>query len=79
MKKKKAGDTNVWCAYDKLVPIEEVTPRENNPNIHPDKQINLLAKVIKKQGWRAPITVSVSTGLITRGDGRLLAIVECEK
>ncbi|WP_282442293.1 hypothetical protein [Pelotomaculum terephthalicicum] len=33
---------------------------------HPDKQIQLLAKIIKNQGWRAPITVSNRSGFIIR-------------
>ncbi|XWE61981.1 site-specific DNA-methyltransferase [Sporomusa sphaeroides] len=48
-------------------------PNPRNPNQHPPKQIELLAKIIKNQGWRAPITVSTRSGFIVRGHGRLLA------
>ncbi|WP_442404587.1 DNA modification methylase [Lucifera butyrica] len=32
-----------------------------------------MAKIIKNQGWRAPITVSNRSGFVVRGHGRLLA------
>src|SRR5690606_2134297 len=48
-------------------------PNPRNPNQHSDKQIDLLAKIIKHQGWRVPITVSKRSGFVVRGHGRLLA------
>ena len=63
----------VHCAYDELVDIAKLVPNPRNPNRHPDKQIELLAKIIKSQGWRAPITVSTRSGFIVRGHGRLAA------
>lgn len=56
-----------------MVDIEKVIPNPKNPNKHPNKQIDLLAKIIAAQGWRAPITVSKRSGFIVRGHGRLLA------
>jgi ParB-like chromosome segregation protein Spo0J len=56
-----------WWTFTTMVP----NPR--NPNTHPEKQIELLAKIIKNQGWRAPITVSSRSGFIVRGHGRLMA------
>jgi len=44
-----------------------------NPNTHGDSQIALLAKIIRAQGWRAPITVSNRSGFIVKGHGRLQA------
>ena len=44
-----------------------------NPNIHPQKQIDLLAKNINEMGWRSPVTVSKRSGYIIRGHGRLEA------
>lgn len=64
---------NVYCAYDEMVEIEKLIPNSRNPNTHPQKQIELLAKIIKNQGWRAPITVSNRSGFVVRGHGRLLA------
>ncbi|HUT74244.1 MAG TPA: ParB/Srx family N-terminal domain-containing protein [Armatimonadota bacterium] len=48
-------------------------PNPRNPNHHPDSQVRLLARIIKEQGWRAPITVSNRSGFIVRGHARLLA------
>ena len=63
----------IHCAFDKLVPVEKLTPNPRNPNHHPAAQIWLLAKIIEAQGWRAPITVSKRSGFIVRGHGRLEA------
>lgn len=65
-----------------MVPVEEIIPNPRNPNKHPKKQIELLAKIIKAQGWRAPITVSNRSGFIVRGHARLeaaklLGLTEC--
>mgnify|MGYP001201168825 FL=1 len=63
----------VHCAYDEMVDITRLVPNPRNPNQHSDRQIELLAKIIEHQGWRAPITVSKRSGFIVRGHGRLLA------
>jgi DNA modification methylase len=63
----------VFCAHDELVSIERVTGNPRNPNTHPTSQIELLAKIISAQGWRAPITVSTRSGFVVRGHGRLEA------
>ena len=63
----------VFCAYDEMVPIGELRENPRNPNRHPDGQIELLARIISENGWRAPITVSMRSGLIVRGHGRLMA------
>ena len=62
--------TEVKCAHDEMVPVEKLVPNPRNPNKHPAKQIELLAKIIGAQGWRAPITVSTRSGFIVRGHGR---------
>ncbi len=66
-------DIPVHCSHDELVDITVLVPNPRNPNQHSDRQIELLAKIIKNQGWRAPITVSTRSGFIVRGHGRLLA------
>jgi len=63
----------VKCAYSQMMPIEQIIPNPRNPNTHPAKQITLLGKVIKAQGWRSPITVSNLSGFIVRGHARLEA------
>ena len=60
----------VFCAFDEFVDLTKVIPNPRNPNKHPDKQVELLAKIIMNQGWRAPITVSKLSGFIVRGHGR---------
>lgn len=67
------GSIPVFCAYDEIIPTAKALPNPQNPNKHPDKQINLLAEIIKQQGWRAPITISNRSGYIVRGHGRLMA------
>ena len=70
-----AGDIPVFCAFDEAVKIEDVKPNPKNPNMHPDEQIELLAAVIQKRGWRSPVTVSTRSGLVVRGHGRLMAAI----
>jgi len=53
--------------------IEDLKPHPKNPNQHPERQIDLLAKIIKKTGWRSPIIVSRRSGFVTKGHGRLMA------
>jgi ParB-like chromosome segregation protein Spo0J len=62
-----------------MVPLGELKPNPRNPNVHPAKQIELLARIIEAQGWRSPITVSTRSGLIVRGHGRYEAArrLEC--
>lgn len=66
----------VFCAFDSLTAIDDLKPNPNNPNKHPKEQIKQLAKIIKFNGWRAPITVSKRSGFIVRGHGRLAAAKE---
>ena len=73
--KGEAGGIPVFCAFDKIVPVGEVKPNPKNPNQHPEEQIHLLAKIIRAQGWRAPVTVSTLSGLVVRGHGRLMAAI----
>jgi hypothetical protein len=63
----------VECAYNELWPIERLKENPRNPNTHPQKQIDLLAKIIRETGWRSPIVVSARSGYVVKGHGRLLA------
>lgn len=65
-----AGAIPVYCAFDKIVPVEELKPNPKNPNRHPGDQVELLSRVIKEQGWRQPVKVSNLSGLIVSGHGR---------
>jgi len=70
---KTLSDVAVYCSYNEAVDVVNLVPHPKNPNKHSDKQIALLAKVIKSQGWRSPITVSKLSGFIVAGHGRLEA------
>lgn len=63
----------VHCAHSRIAPVGELKPYPRNNKRHPDAQLDMLAKAIKAQGWRAPITVSRQTGYIVRGHARLEA------
>ncbi len=68
-----ADGVEVWCEFGKLVQVDELRPNPRNPNTHPQRQVELLAKNIRHFGWRHPITVSKRSGLIVSGHGRLMA------
>jgi hypothetical protein len=65
-----ASGVKVFCAFDKIVSLTSLVPNPRNPNKHPERQIQILAKIIMNQGWRAPVTVSLRSGFIVRGGGR---------
>lgn len=71
-----ADGIEVWCAYDKLVKIDELLAHPKNPNTHPQNQIKLLAQNIRYHGWRHAIVVSKLSGYIVAGHGRLEAAKE---
>jgi len=56
-----------------LVPVEKLTSDPKNENIHSAKQIEVLAKIIKANGFRQPITVSNRSGYVVVENGRLEA------
>lgn len=68
-----ADPIKIYCSYSKLIDISELKPNPKNNNIHPDNQIEKLAKLIQDHGWRIPITVSNQSGYIVRGHGKLMA------
>lgn len=65
---------------DKIVWVDVGLLKENpkNRNKHPKEQIERLVKIIKYQGWRAPIVVSNRSGYIAAGHGRLMAAKKLE-
>lgn len=63
----------VNCAHTEIVDVDLLVPHPMNANKHGDRQIDLLAKIMKHQGWRHPITVSKRSGFIVAGHGRLMA------
>ena len=66
----------IQCAFDEMVPVHKLVVNPKNPNRHPEKQIELLSKIIDYQGQRSPIVVSSRSGFIVKGHGRLEAIIK---
>lgn len=64
------------CSYTKLVSVEELVKHPKNPNTHTSRQIKLLAKIIKTQGFRSPIVISKRSGFIVKGHGRLESAIK---
>lgn len=48
----------------------------DNPNTHPDEQIEVLIKILKYQGFREAVRVSNNTGFVTVGNGRVIAAIK---
>jgi len=65
----------IKCQYTMLLEPSELKEHPQNPNYHPEKQIEILAKIIKANGFRRPIVVSERTGekVIIKGHGRFMA------
>ena len=70
---KEASGITVHCAHDEMADVTSLIPNPRNPNKHGDKQVAMVAKIIRHQGWRAPIVVSKRSGFIVAGHGRLEA------
>ncbi len=63
----------IHCAYDSVVPIPELKLHPKNRNVHPQEQLDRLAKILDYQGWRYPVKVSKRSGYVTSGHGRIEA------
>lgn len=63
----------VKCSFTEMVDLDLLVQNPRNPNKHPENQIQLLAKIMRHQGWRSPIVVSKRSGFIVKGHGRLMA------
>ena len=57
----------------KIVDIDLLIENPKNNNIHPDDQIERLAKLIKHTGFRNPLVVSNRSGFVLCGHGRINA------
>ena len=67
------SSTTYHCDYSELVALPTLTPHPRNPNKHPDEQVAMLAKSIRRLGWRNPIIVSSRSNFIVAGEGRFQA------
>lgn len=56
-----------------MVDIDLLVENPKNNNIHPQEQIERLAKIIKSSGFRNPLTVSNRSGFVLCGHGRIAA------
>ena len=67
------AEIKICCSHSKMVNIHELVEHPKNPNKHPAKQLEMLAKIIEAQGFRRPIVVSSRSGYVIIGHGRLQA------
>lgn len=68
-----AGEVPIYCAHDAVLALDDIVANPKNPNTHSAEQVELLRKIIKKQGWRSPIVISNRSGFVVKGHGRLMA------
>lgn len=66
----------IYCSHTELADPVSLVANPRNPNTHSEKQVALLAKIIKAQGWRNPIVVSKRSGFIVKGHCRLAAALK---
>lgn len=76
VKLEKPEDPRVFCSHTEMRDPASLVEHPRNYNTHPAEQIRLLAKIIKHQGWRNPITVSKRSGYVVKGHGRLAAALQ---
>lgn len=72
---KQIDGISVHCSHDEIILLSKLRPNPENPNTHPDEQIELLAEMIRGNGWRDRITVSNRSGMIVKGHGRYMAAI----
>jgi|TARA_R100000482_G_scaffold124858_2_gene79469 hypothetical protein len=74
-------EIKVFCSHTEMRDPVSLVEHPRNYNTHPAEQIRLLAKIIKHQGWRNPITVSKRSGYVVKGHGRLAAamLLKCNE
>lgn len=56
------------------IPIDEITPYENNAKMHPTEQVAQIVDSIVKNGFCDPVAVWGKDNIIVEGHGRLLAL-----
>ena len=61
------------CEFEE---IGELVPYAKNPKEHTDKDVDLIIKSIKRNGWGDPILVCPETKEILSGNGRYLAALK---
>lgn len=61
------------CSHSAVVDPRTLKPHPSNPNKHPPKQVEFFIEILRYQGWRRPITISLRSGFVTKGHGALQA------
>ena len=74
--KQEHDSPKIRCSYKELRDPATLIPHPRNTNKHGAKQIDLLARIIRHQGWRNPIVVSARSGFVVAGHGRLAAALQ---
>jgi len=65
----------VNCSHCEMREAKSLNGNPKNPNKHPEEQLRIYAKILRHQGWRKPIVVSIESGLIVTGHGAWLTAV----
>lgn len=58
-----------------MVSVNDLTPYEKNPKNHNDKDIGLIIKSIRRNGWGDALLVCPETKEVLSGNGRLMAAI----
>lgn len=56
-----------------LADIQTLVPYERNPKNHTNKDVDLIVKSVKRNGWGDPLLVCPETMEVLSGNGRLMA------
>lgn len=56
-----------------MVPIADLVLDPENRNLHPEEQLQELMNIIRFQGFREPVTVSLLSGVVKSGNARVIA------
>lgn len=64
------------CEHQKVINIDQIIPHDKNANTHSQKQIDLVASLLKKYGFRHSLIISKNSGKLVAGHCRLSA---CKK
>lgn len=66
----------IRCSHRELRDPATLVAHPRNPNRHSQRQIDMLARIIRHQGWRNPILMSARSGFVVAGHGRLAAALQ---
>ena len=65
---------DIHCSYDALIATNKIIAHPKNRNNHPEKQIKILSKVLKRVGIRKPLIISNLSRNLVAGHGVLEAL-----